>query len=145
MTIRIAGLLLLILGACDALPRDPEHSSERIQQSRTLRIGITDPKLVPEAQRLVAALAQQNSARPIMRQGALEPLIVDLDAGRLDLIIAPMAKRSPWKTLVAPGPALTHIGEGKERVEWRALMKNGENRWIMQVEGASRRVSGEQP
>ena len=140
---RIAGLLLLSLAACDALPRDPDRTSDKVRESRVLRVGVNGAPVSPQAQRLVAALAQQNAARVSIHQAALEPLIVDLNAGRLDLVIAPMAEGSPWKKLVAPGPALSGEGTGKQRVEWRALMKNGENRWIMQVEQLSRQVSEE--
>jgi len=139
---RIAGLLLLSLAACDALPRDPDRTSDRLRQSRILRVGINGEPVAPQAQSLVAELAEHNDARVSIRRAALEPLIVDLNAGRLDLILAPMAKDSPWKKLVAPGPALSVEGAGKQRLEWRALMKNGENRWIMQVERLSRQVSG---
>ena len=140
---RIAAIFLLTLAACDTLPRDPEGTVDRIRQSHILAIGVASPFIPPEAAQLIRALARENGARAVVRHGTLEPLIVDLDAGRLDMVIAQQAKRTPWKTLVAPGPSLSARGTGRDRLEWRALMKNGENRWIMQVEATSRRVAPE--
>ncbi|ONF97727.1 hypothetical protein [Sphingomonas jeddahensis] len=141
---RVAVLsLLLSLAGCDALPRDPGGTLDRVRQSHTIRVGLADDAMPQQARALLAALAQQEGARIELRRGSLEPLIVDLDADRLDLVIAEVAKRTPWKKLVAPGPTLLVHGEGSERTEWRALMKNGENRWIMQVEQTSRAVAPE--
>jgi hypothetical protein len=139
---RVAALLLLwSLAGCDALPRDPDGTLDRVRQTRVIRVGLAGDAMPASAERLVAALAQQNGARVELRRGSLEPLITDLDADRVDLLIAEVTKRTPWKTLVAPGPPLLSRGEGRERMEWRALMKNGENRWIMKVESASRAVA----
>lgn len=141
---RIAVLLLLSsLAGCDALPHDPNGTIDRVRQSHTIRVGLAGPAMPQQARALLAALAQQKSARIDLRTGSLEPLIVELDADRVDLVIAEVAKRTPWKKLVAPGPPLLIRGEGRERTEWRALMKNGENRWIMQVEKASRAIAPE--
>lgn len=140
---RIVAISLLALVGCDTLPRDPEGTVDRIRQSHTLAIGVASPFIPPEAAQLLRALAHENGATPNVRHGTLEPLIVDLDAGRLDIVIAQQSKRTPWNTLVAPGPPLSVRGKGRDRLEWRALMKNGENRWIMRVETASRRIAPE--
>lgn len=131
----------LFLAACDQLPRDPEGSLDRIRQSGLLRVGIAGPSHSAAATRLVAALAAQTGTHPRLRRGSLEPLIADLDADRLDLIIAEMSESSPWMTRIAPGPALRVRNIGEERLEERALAKNGENRWIVLMETASRRIA----
>jgi DNA-binding transcriptional LysR family regulator len=139
---RVAVILLFSsLAGCDALPRDPNGTLDRVRQSHTIRVGLAGPAMPQRARALLAALAQQESARIDLRTGSLERLIVELDADRVDLVIAEVTKRTPWKKLVAPGPPLLVLGKGQERTEWRALMKNGENRWIMQVEKASRAVA----
>lgn len=139
---RIAALSLLwTLAGCDALPRDPDGTLDRVRQSQTIRVGLTGPGVPQHARQLIAALAQQNGARVTLKEGSLEPLLTELNADRVDLVIAEVAKRTPWKTLVAPGPPLQVHGVGRERLEWRALMKNGENRWITQVEAASRDIA----
>ncbi len=144
MKMRVAVLLLFwLLAACDVLPRDPDGTLDRVRHSRTIRVGIAADAMPQQARDLFAALAQREDARIQLHKASLEPLIVDLDAGRIDLVIAEVAKRTPLKKLVAPGPPLLAHGTGHERTEWRALMKNGENRWIMQVEQASRAVAPE--
>jgi hypothetical protein len=131
----------LALTACDALPQDPDGTLDRVRTTHRLRIGVVTPAIAPEAKQLIAAVARQTGAAPVLRHGSLEPMLVDLDADRLDLVIADVAKRTPWKTLVAPGPPLATRGAGKERIELRALMKNGENKWIMLVEKTSRQIA----
>jgi hypothetical protein len=137
-----AAVLLLSwsLVACDALPRDPDGTLDRVRASHVINVGFAGAEMPPQARRLLKTLARQNGARIQLTQGSLEPLIVALDGDRIDLVIAETAKRTPWKTLVAPGPPLLGRGEGDDRVEWRALMKNGENRWIMHIEAASRAI-----
>lgn len=143
MKMRIAALALVIWGTagCDSLPRDPDDTLNRIREARAIRVGVVGASLPAEARALLANLAANNGARIALRQSSLEPLIVDLDADRIDLVIVDVAERSPWHKLVAPSPPLTMHGTGRDRIAWRALMKNGENRWIMQVEAAARRVS----
>lgn len=137
---RRVALICLALAGCADLPRDPEGTSERVAAARRIVAGFATP-VMPPARRLIAEVARETGAVPVVRHGSLEPLIVDLDAGRVDLVVAEVSRRTPWKTLVAPGPPLATRGEGKERIELRALMKNGENRWIMLVERASRRIA----
>jgi hypothetical protein len=50
---------------------------------------------------------------------------------------------SPWATDVAFGPPLLKTGTKDGPLELKAAMRNGENRWIMTVERASRAVSQE--
>lgn len=138
---RLLVTLCLALVGCDRLPRDPEGTLDRITATHRMVIGLAGPN-DPAAARLVAALARETGATPVLRGGSLEPLIVELDAGRIDVIVAEVTKGTPWKMLVAPGPPLATRGSGKERLELRALIKNGENRWIMLVERASRDVAG---
>ncbi len=132
--------LCLVLAGCDALPRDPDGTLDRITASRRLVVGFAAPP-TPKAEKLVEEIARKTGAAVTQRRGSLEPLIADLDAGRVDLVLTELSQRSPWKTLVAPGPALATRAAGDEQIELRALMKNGENRWIVLVERASRTIA----
>lgn len=131
----------LLLLACDALPRDPEGTSERIAQSRVIRVGLAtgggDFGRAASA-RLLDRLARETGARPQLRAGATEPLFTDLQQARLDVVLAPLSPKSPWATMVALSPPLATRGEGEEKLDQYAVLRNGENRWIMTVEKAAR-------
>ncbi|MET0240970.1 MAG: hypothetical protein ABW184_13855 [Sphingobium sp.] len=107
-----------------------------------MRVG-----LVTGAAELVAPLLKQLEqdvgAKPQLSSGAAEPLLALLDAGKLDLVLGPFAKDSPWQTGVAFGPPLRAMPSGDHILELKAAMRNGENRWIMAVEHASRAVTAE--
>lgn len=66
-----------------------------------------------------------------------------LDDGKLDLMIGAFERDSPWMADVAFGPPLIVTGNEDHPVEVKAAMKNGENRWIMLVEQATREASPE--
>jgi hypothetical protein len=139
---------LALLAACDALPRDPNRTLDHITASRQLRVGWAGPGPGPgagamdsRAAALVAALAEQTAANPRITQGAAEPLIAALARGDLDLVVGLFAKDSPLATEVAFGPPLGRAGSRDAPIEIKAAARNGENRWIMQVESASRRVA----
>lgn len=137
-------MLLLALGGCNALPRDPEGTLARVEASRVIRVGLVDDAGVDGVApaRLIRALGQATGARARIVPGAQEPLFAALDQGRLDLVIGPFAKDSPWARHVALAPPIAAGGEGEERIELAAAARNGENRWIMLVERSSRAVAG---
>ncbi len=138
--------LLLLGSGCHALPRDPDGTSTQIMRSGALRVGlIDDPRPFDRgrAAALIARLAHETRAKPQILHGAAEPLLADLDAGRLDLVIGPFTADSPWRTMVALGPPLAVRGPEDARLQWQAAAKNGENRWIMTVEKASRAIAPE--
>lgn len=113
-------------------------------RSGTLRVGlIDDPRPFDRGRTatLIARLAQETGAKPRIARGAAEPLLADLEAGRLDLVIGPFTADSPWKIMVALGPPLATSGPEGARLQWQAAARNGENRWIMTVEQASRAIA----
>lgn len=134
-------LLLALLAGCSDLPRDPDRTSEHIAASRTIRIGMVpgDTRFADAARtRFLEALTTATAARPAFETGATEVLLQQLERGELDLVLTPLDPHSPWVTRVTPGPPLAERGRGERRVQYQAVMRNGENRWIMTVEKASR-------
>lgn len=93
--------------------------------------------------RLLGVIQQRTNARAHISQGPAETLLTSLSDGKIDLVIGSFAKDSPWKTDVAFGPPLTTEHSKKNPIELKAVMRNGENQWIMLVENASRGVSVE--
>lgn len=135
----------LALSACDSLPRDPDRTLEKIQQSDIIRVGLVAPASADlgKTKTLLVALERKTGARAQMIYGAAEPLLKSLDEGDIDIVIGPFAKETPWASEVAFGPPLASHGSDDDPVEIKAAMRNGENRWIMLVESASRSVSPE--
>lgn len=142
---RRAAFALFFLGACDALPRDPAGTSTRIEQRRSFTVALADPTIgsAPQVDRLVEEIERRTKARAQWRSGSGEPLFQKLDEGRLDLVIGRFTADSPWATDVAFAPALSTSGTKDAPIELKAAMRNGENRWIMTVERASRAISQE--
>jgi hypothetical protein len=139
------GLVCMALAACDALPRDFGGTSTRIEQTRTFSVALADPSIrsSPEAGRLIQEIERKTGARAKWRSGAGETLFQRLDEGALDLVIGRFAADSPWAANISFAPALVITGPKDAPIELKAAMRNGENRWIMTVEQASRAVSKE--
>ena len=75
---------------------------------------------------------------PRVQTGELEPLLASLDDGGVDLVVAPFRKGTLLEAAAALSPPLATTGQGEKVIEWRAAMKNGENRWISLVEASAR-------
>lgn len=142
---RVAACALLLLSACDMLPRDPAGTSQRIERNRTFTVALADPAIrsAPQVSKLVAEIERRTHARAEWRSGSGEALFQYMNEGRLDLVIGRFAADSPWATDVAFAPALQTNGSKDAPIELKAAMRNGENRWIMTVERASRAISQE--
>ncbi len=136
-------VLLLALAGCGAIPRDPESTLDHIHATSVIRVGLTrmTAEQMGSADRLIAILARETGARPQRSATATEPGLAGIEDGRLDLLIGPFDRDSPWATDVAFGPPLARSGNDDHPIELKAAMTNGENRWIMRVEDASRQVA----
>ncbi|RJG51957.1 hypothetical protein D0Z70_22385 [Sphingobium terrigena] len=142
---RGAAFAILLLGACDALPRDPAGTSTRIERNRIFIVALADPAIrsAPQVSRLVEEIERRTKARARWRSGSGESLFQQLDEVKIDLVIGRFTADSPWATDVAFAPALSTSGTKDAPIELKAAMRNGENRWIMTVERASRAISQE--
>jgi len=142
---RLAGVALCcaLLSACDALPRDPAGTSRLIGERHAFSVALVDPSLrtAPQVVRLVKELEKRTQAHARWQAGTGEALLQRLDDGTLDLAIGHFRADSPWATQVAFAPALSISGRADAPMELKAAMRNGENRWIMTVERASRATS----
>jgi len=137
----LLALAAIAVAGCDALPRDPEHTLANIEARGAIRVGAHD--LPPEAMNLLHNLETATGASVVVSDGATEPMLRRLDAGELDLVIAPFVKDTPSMTLAALSPAIRSDGDPDDPIEWRAAMRGGENRWIMLVEHQVRQVANE--
>lgn len=139
----VVGMMMLVAG-CDGLPRDPAHTSTRIEETRRFDVGlVSGTPESPDARRLVAEVERRAHARARIHEATGDRLFGDLEAGKIDLVVGAFARDSAWKTDVTFGPAVQTLPGSAAPLELKAVMGNGENRWIMLVERASRAVSAE--
>jgi hypothetical protein len=137
-------LCLLLVAGCDALPRDPDGTLHRVRAERQFRVGIIAPDSaqaqIGSEQAFLRRVAAAAGARPVTRQGAAEPLLTELEEGRLDLVMGELAADTPWIGRVAMLPAL-EAKRGDQKLARAAVARNGENRWIMLLEREARAVA----
>lgn len=136
----LPALILLLVAGCHSLPKDPDSTLATIEAKRVVRVGVERP-LPPEGADLLRQLEQATGAEARFSEGGVEPLLAKLDAGEIDLVVAPFGEQTPWAAKAALSPPLRVEGSGGKTIEWRAAMRSGENRWIMLVESRARRVS----
>lgn len=124
-----------LVAACDAYPKDPDETTRRVRGSGTMRTGIVsgDQDGNNAALELAGTIAGAAGAQLQSKQGSAEILIRELDDGKLDLVVGKFAKSTPWKTHAAlSAPYVAERPKSDEPV-LRALVKAGENRWLMFV------------
>ena len=127
--------LAALLAACDPIPRDPERTLDRVRATRIIRVGEVAGDAAGAWRPLLARVAAATGARPAWQRDSLEPLLLRLEAGELDLVVGGVfAKRTPWKSRVTLGPVLRKDGE----VGHHAVARNGENAWVMLLEREAR-------
>jgi hypothetical protein len=140
-TLLLAGFVLI--SACDVLPRDPAGTTDRILHERSMKVGFADRNAAgdPRTASLIRNLEAATRAKAVFVDGSGETQIRQLENGDLDLVIGNFTADSPWQTDIAFGPALKTSDKSSDALELKAAMRNGENRWIMKVESASRAVA----
>jgi hypothetical protein len=130
--------VLATLSACDNYPRDIEGTRDRIEAQKSFRVGLVAGLQEPQDRALAAAflkrVSQATGASPQITTGAAEPLLVRLEEGELDLVIARIAKNSPWATDVAVIEPMAEHRIGGRTIDLAPIARNGENRWIMLLE-----------
>jgi len=131
-------LVLVLLTACDSYPRDIEGTRDRVVATKQLRVGYgqmpADQRAL--AERFVARVASSSGAQsnPALPTGSDEALFALLENGDLDLVMAEVASDSPWLSDMAITEPMRRRVAGKRELGLSAVVRNGENRWIMVLE-----------
>jgi len=135
MKVRTSFVLLACLTGCGNIPRDPESTLDHIRRGHVMRVGWVAGVAHNRAghwHRLVTRLAKATGSRPSIEHDALEPLLLMLEAGELDVVVGGrFAEDTPWKTRVTLGPALRTWTTASGSLSERAVARNGENAWII--------------
>lgn len=135
------------LAACGDVPRDPEGTWDSISRSGVIRIGVANDEAaasgtIARSRAFLTALDAQTGARSRVVEGATEPLLLRLEDGRLDIVLAPFAADTPWAQRASLGPILAEEWVGEARHQLRPAMRNGENAWIGRVHRAAMVAGG---
>lgn len=140
MRIALTCSLALALAACADYPRDVEGTLDRVRTTHQLRVGLA---VSPGAERgaverYIDAVAKEANANAVIVSGPAEPLLARLEEGELDLVMAEVARDSPWAAEVAIIEPLRERVAGRRSIGISPIARNGENQWIALLERQSR-------
>jgi hypothetical protein len=136
----------LALAGCDRLPKDPDGTLDRVRAEHSFRVGLiaTGDTAIGGAREtaFVSRVARATGSVPVVKEGASEPLLIELEDGQLDLVVGVLSPESPWLGRVA---LLRPIGEtlAPQHLLLTPVARNGENRWIMLLEREAGALAGE--
>lgn len=135
MKVRTPFVLLACLTGCGSIPRDPEGTLDHIRSNHVMRVGWVAGVGHDEVRhwhRLVTRLARATGSRPSIKHDALEPLLLMLEAGEVDMVVGGrFAEDTPWRTRVTLGPSFRTSTTANGKLSERAAARNGENAWII--------------
>lgn len=136
---------ILLLGACGDYPRDPEDTLDLVRQNSAFRVGLISggDAQSGKSHELIERFARATGARPVTHSGEAEPLLLELEEGKLDLVVGTFDEKTPWHTRVTVGPPLERRIVGKSRQQLAPAMRNGENAWISLIERQVREIAPE--
>lgn len=135
-------LVPALLAGCGDIPRDPGGTLETISATRRIRVGEVagaERGDLAAARRVVGRLSARTGATPAVTVGTLEPLLLRLEAGQLDLVLGGrFDRKTPWARRVALGLPYRRRSDGAGTTAAHLVARNGENGWITLVERATR-------
>jgi polar amino acid transport system substrate-binding protein len=132
-------LAVCLVSGC-ALPHDPEKTSERINASHVLRVGMTDnppwadarsPEPTGAEPALVRQFATRIGARVEWTRGSETSLAHALKHHELDLAIGGFDAKTPWKSIAGVSQPFIQSPDKKKHV---FLVVPGENRFIVTLD-----------
>lgn len=137
---------MLCLAGCGNLPKDPDGTLDRIRREHVIRVGRVQGGSTTDAadwRRVLKRLEASTEAKPILQSGMLEPLLLDLEAGKLDAVVGGrFDEKTPWKARVSLGPPLRTIQTSTGKTASHIVVRNGENAWIMMVQRETKAAGG---
>ncbi len=127
----------MVLAGCNAIPRDPDGSLDRIRASRAFAVGLIAPgpsgQPAERQSALLTRIANRTAAEPRIEDGAAERLLEKLEDGELDLVVGELSTDTPWRGRVTMfRPLAEHVRE-HHTIALTVAARNGENAWIALV------------
>lgn len=94
---REVALALFLLCGCDALPRDPAGTLNRIEQRGTFTVAALEAsaRSAPQAGNLISEIEKRTHARAQWRSGSGESVLQQLEEGKLDVVVGHFKADSP--------------------------------------------------
>ncbi|OYO21263.1 ABC transporter substrate-binding protein [Enemella dayhoffiae] len=134
----------LTLAGCSAIPRDPEHTLERIRSERVLRLGVSPnpPWTTVEGNRvggtevdLVRSFATVQGAVLETVVGGEEPLIKRMERGEVDVLVGGLTTANKWSNKVGSTRAYARSVDPEGKTERHVMaVRLGENRLLSELE-----------
>lgn len=126
---------LVLLAACDQIPKDPDGTLDRIRSGGKIRVGLVAMagERPVEERAFLNRLIVDTKAVTSAQSGSAENLLTRLEGGDLDLVLGEFHSSSPWSKRVTFIPTLASQAKPDERMVVAAAVANGENRWIALV------------
>lgn len=139
MRYRLSLLMLpLLIGGCDALPRDAAGTTDRIERAHAMRVTILPG--TPDARPALALLdsyARSHDARITLVPIHGEHAHKALEDGEIDVLVGHFAKASPWQADIALSkPVARGEPDDKDHPVLRIARRNGENALILATDRA---------
>lgn len=128
----LVAILCTAIVACAEVPRDPDGTLRRVQETHVIRVGLvaSEKDRAPAEQRFIEQVAQATGARADTVRGPAEAVLSRLEEGELDVVVGEFHATSPWGTRVTFVPGLKDQARGEGKMALAVAARNGENRWI---------------
>ena len=142
---RLIGWAVLTVSACGPIPRDPEGTLVRVRHEAVIRVGHIqgEPDEHAPWRPVLARIARETRARPVFISGGLEPLLLKLERGEIDLVVGGrFDANTPWKTRVSLSPPLTVAKTSTNKIQSHIVARNGENAWIVLIQRSVQAETG---
>lgn len=143
----LAAVLLagaLLTGCSTTVPTDPDGTLDRVRGGE-LRAGVSPhpPWTLVEADGtpagvevdLVEGFADTLDADVVWTTGGEEPLVTDLEEGRLDVVVGGLTASTPWTSKAAVTVAYTTVTDAAGAPEGHVMLTaTGENAFLVALE-----------
>lgn len=122
-----------MLTGCDDFPKDMAGTMEGVLSSGTMRAGIVAGGPEDEQRALIARLASSLNVEASIFTGSTEDLVHRMNNGEIDILVGEFSANTPWKSQVGMTGPVRAINPPADKPVLRAIVRSGENRWLMKV------------
>ncbi|WP_431469224.1 hypothetical protein [Sphingosinithalassobacter sp. LHW66-3] len=135
-SLALALLTAPALAGCQDYPKDIADTYRQVEARGELRAGIVSAPADTMAREhaLAARLAEEEGVALHTVEDSSALLVRALEQGEIDVVIGRFARETPWSGRVGISGAAGGGKPEKTAPVLRALVRAGENRWLMRVD-----------